>query len=326
VAAVKETWQIFLKGVGMGAANVIPGVSGGTVAFITGIFERLIDALKAFGPEAFGSLFRGRFAAFAKQTDLGFLLALGAGILTGILSLAKVLKWGFAHHPILVWSFFFGLIAASVPFVARLVKRWHPGTVLGVVAGAAVAVSMVFLGRAEENASPLYLVFCGVVSVCAMILPGLSGSFVLLLLGNYELIMLDSVNQLRTDPVSALKVLLPVVAGSVVGLAAFARFLSWLFAKHHDAAVSVIAGFIGGSLAIIWPWKDSVVAQFERDGEIKTKVTGFENWRLPDFASSETWIALALLALGAGLVVVMELVGRAKPASVVGAAVRSQDS
>jgi len=326
MAPVKEHVHIFLKGLGMGAANVIPGVSGGTVAFITGIFERLIAALKSFGPESFGLLFQGRAADFAKRVDLAFLLALGAGILTGILSLAKVLKWGFEHHPIPVWAFFFGLIAASVPFVARLVKRWHAGTVIGVLAGTAVAVSMIFVGRAEENASVLYLFLCGMVSICAMILPGLSGSFVLLLMGNYELIMLDSVNLLRTDPLTAAKVLLPVVAGSVLGLAAFARFLSWLFAKHHDAAVSVISGFILGSLAIIWPWKDSVVESFTRDGKIKSKVTGFENWRLPDLAAGETWIALGLLVLGVALVVVMELVGRAKPASVVGEAVRSRQA
>ncbi len=320
---MREAGQIVLKGIAMGAANVIPGVSGGTVAFITGIYERLIEALKAFGPTSFPLLAQGRIPEFARRVDLAFLGFLGAGVAIGILTLAKALKWGFAHHAVLVWSFFFGLIAASIPFVARMVRRWDAGAVACLTLGAILAVSMLFLGRAEENTSFFYLCLCGVVAVCSMILPGLSGSFVLLLMGNYELIMIDTVNQLRSEPLQAMRVLLPVGLGAVVGLAGFARLLSWLFAKHHDIAVATITGFIGGSLAIIWPWKDVVIETFEHSGEVKEKVTGYGNWRLPEWSDPGTWGAMGVMALGVVLVIVMEVAGRSKPISPTSSSARS---
>lgn len=304
---LRGNFGAFLKGIAMGAANVIPGVSGGTVAFITGIYERLINALKSFDMIALRHLRRGEFRAMSRHVDLVFLLFLGAGAVFGIVSLARLLKWAFTYHETLVWAFFFGLIAASVPAVGRMIGKWGPGVVLLLVAGAAVAVSMTFLGRAEQNDAFIYLILCGVVAICSMIIPGLSGSFVLLLMGNYELVMVDSVNALGTAPGHALRILGPVIVGAVVGIAALSRLLSWLFRNYHDLAVALITGFVAGSLAIIWPWKEAVTEQFiKADGEVKEKVTGFTNWSLPEFTEPGSWLALLLMAVGALLVWYLE--------------------
>ena len=240
----------FLKGFAMGAANVIPGVSGGTIAFITGIYERLIDALKRIDLTTIRMVLDFRLKDAWERIDGRFLTALGLGVVVSILSLARFLKWGFEHHSVLVWAFFFGLIAASLPAVGKLVRRWSRGALGALVLGAGVALSMAFLTPASENDHPFYLIVCGVVATCSMIIPGLSGSFVLLLMGNYKLIMIEAVNALSSGELGeALRILVPVGIGGVVGVVALARVLSWLFSTWHDIAVALIAGFIAGSLA-----------------------------------------------------------------------------
>ncbi len=295
-----------LKGAAMGAANVIPGVSGGTVAFITGIYERLINAIKSVDLEALKLLRKGQIGAFAKHIDLVFLASLGIGVILSVLTLAKLFKWAFEHHEKLIWAFFFGLIAASIPAVGKLVKRWKGSAYMYAAIGFVIAFSMAFLPRAGQNDNFIYLLVCGVVAVCSFIIPGLSGSFVLLLMGNYELIMIDSITGLSSDPMRSFQILLPVGIGAVAGLASLSRFLSWLFKTHHDAAVSLITGFITGSLAIIWPWKDAVTAEFMKGDEVKEKVVGYENWSFPDFTTGQTWIAMLLIAIGTVLVLLME--------------------
>tara|TARA_R110002096_G_scaffold147671_21_gene307793 strand:- start:12650 stop:13609 length:960 start_codon:yes stop_codon:yes gene_type:complete len=303
----KNAISILLKGAAMGAANVIPGVSGGTVAFITGIYERLIEALKSFNLDAARLLLKRQFSDFLKHTDLVFLVLLGLGAVVSIVSIAELLKWAFEHHDTLVWAFFFGLIAASIPAVGRMVKTWGIGAISAAAVGLAAAVSMAFLGQAEQNDNFVYLMLCGVVGVCSMIIPGLSGSFVLLLMGNYQLVMIESVSQLKSLDLEAFKVLVPVGIGAVAGLVALSRILSWLFKNYHDIAVSLITGFIAGSLAIIWPWKDAKVVEFIKpDGDVKEKVTGYENWRLPDLADPNSWLAIGLIVVGAVLVILME--------------------
>ena len=298
----------FSKGFAMGAANVVPGVSGGTIAFITGIYERLINALKAFDLEALKLAASFKIAELWKKVDGRFLLALGLGVMGAFATLAKLLKVGMEHHPVLVFALFFGLILASIPSVGKMVGKWSPGVVAVFVIGLVIAVSMAFLKPASENDNPLYLGLCGVVAMCSMIIPGLSGSFVLLLMGNYELIMLDSLSALFSgDLVSALKVLIPVGLGAMVGLLALSRFLSWLFRTHHDKAVASITGFIIGSLVIIWPWKTTIKESFiDRHGLPKEKVIGFENWRLPDFSSGSTWMEIGAIVAGIVLILVIE--------------------
>lgn len=279
-----------LKGALMGAANVIPGVSGGTMALLTGIFEKLIHSLKAFDLRALKLAVKFKFGELLRHVDIRFISAVGIGIAIGILTFARVLELLFEHHARHVWAFFFGLILASVYFVGRKIRRVSPSVILLYVLGTAIAASMAFMQPAEENASIPYLLMCGAVAMCSMILPGLSGSYVLLLLGNYELVMIKAVNTFD------LAILIPVGIGAVAGLVAFSRLLSWIFRKYHDQTIALLSGFVFGSLAILWPWKSVVAQVFES----KEKVVGYD-YALPEL-NAETGMALAFMV--AGIVVI----------------------
>ncbi|MEZ5301600.1 MAG: DUF368 domain-containing protein [Verrucomicrobiales bacterium] len=312
---ISELFGALWKGAAMGAANVIPGVSGGTIAFITGIYERLINALKAFDITAVKLLLGFRLREFAQKIDFFFLAAIGVGALLSILSLAKGLKWMFEHEEVLLLAFFFGLILASIYSVGKMVKRWGAAEFLLCLLGAGIAVGIAFLKPAEENANMAFLVLCGAVAISSMIIPGISGSFVLLILGNYMLV-LGAIDGLRADPAgnfaASLKILAPFAVGCVVGLLALSHFLSWLFREHHDRAVTLITGFIAGSLLIIWPWKDKIYLEGSV-GKAAEKPIGYD-WLLPDFASGHTWAAIGLMVGGAVLVLLVEKLGAAKPA------------
>lgn len=287
---LKQNLSLLLKGMAMGAANVIPGVSGGTIALITGIFERLINAIKRFNGTAVRLFFTGQWRAFAAHIDLTFLLLVFAGIGLAILSLAKLLDYLFVHYPTLLWAFFFGLVLASVYFVGKTVKKWHSASVLSLLVGAILAGSISVLSPASENSETWYLLICGVVAMCSMILPGLSGSFVLVLLGNYQLVMIQAVSQFQLD------ILLPVGAGAVVGLLAFSHLLSWLLKRFPDSTIALLTGFILGSLGVLWPWKNALTEQF---GD-KIKVVGYDYF-LPE---TNFEFALALLLFVAGIALI----------------------
>ena len=285
----------------MGAANVIPGVSGGTIAFITGIYERLIEALKSCDGKALRYLLKFDFGRFAKRIDFGFLAALGAGAVASVLTLAKVLKEAYGSHPVLVDAFFFGLILASIFSVGRMVKRWSLLGIVALLLGLGLAVWLAFLSPASENSHPLYLMACGIAGMCSMIIPGVSGSFILLLMGNYQLVMLDAVNNLRQfNFADSLPILIPVAIGAVLGLIVLSRVLSWLFRRYHDTAVALITGFVAGSLVIIWPWKQAVYSKAVAD-----KVIAYDR-HLPDLTNSSAWIAIACLIGGIAVIVVTE--------------------
>lgn len=308
---MREDLATFFKGFAMGAANVVPGVSGGTIAFITGIYERLINALKSFDMEAIKLASKFQIGELWKRIDGRFLLSLGLGVIASVLTLAKVLKWGFDEHPVLIWALFFGLIAASIPSVGKMVEKWTGGVIALFLIGMAIAVSMAFLTPASTNENPVYLLLCGVAAICSMIIPGLSGSFVLLLMGNYELVAIDTINNLRQGNLGeALPILIPVGIGAVAGLLVLSRFLSWLFKTHHDKAVGAITGFVAGSLVIIWPWKDTIKEEFIKNGEVDEKIVRFENWRLPDLSMGATWMQLGAVLVGIALIVAVELIAR----------------
>jgi len=252
---LKENTGNFVKGFGMGAANVIPGVSGGTIALITGIFERLIDSLKSFDITAIKLLFKGKFKEFSKHTDLIFLITVFFGALVSIMTLAKVLEFLFENYPIFIWSYFFGLIT---------IEKWNFIVILTFLIGATIAVIITVLNPAKENSSFIYLILCGVAGVSSMILPGLSGSFILILMGNYELVMIDAVNNLTnalkgdfSTINEALIIIAPVGIGVVLGLLVFSHLLSWVYKKYKNQTIALLTGFILGSLAILWPWKNS---------------------------------------------------------------------
>lgn len=286
-----------VKGAMMGAANVVPGLSGGTVALLTNIFEELILSIRSFDMEAIRLLLKGRFRDLIRHLHLPFLIPLGAGIVVSILSVARLLDYLFEHQGVHVWSFFFGLILASIFFVLRRIRTVNALVILFFIAGAAVAASMAFLAPAQQNESLFYLLLCGAAAVCSMILPGLSGSYVLLLMGNYQLVMIDAVTGLRLD------ILFPVAIGGVLGLALFARLLAWIFHRFQDQAIALLTGFIAGSLLLLWPWKEAIMELFA-DGQ-KEKVIGY-TFFMPEW-SVETGVALLAMLIGAGLLVALEM-------------------
>ena len=298
---MKDFIYNFLKGMGMGAANVIPGVSGGTIALITGIFERLINSIKSFNLTALKLFFTGKWKAFAQHVDLKFLVAVFLGIAAAILSVAKLFKFLFENYPVYIWAFFFGLIIASIYYVGRTVNKWNLGSILFFVIGTGIALLIAFGTPAQENHNFLYLILCGVVGTCSMILPGLSGSYVLLLMGNYEYVMIDAVNLLTTSPWEGIKILIPVVIGAVIGLLAFAHLLSWIFKNFHDQTVALLTGFILGSTPIIWPWKHAITSALKDGTE---KVVGYQ-WQWSTI-NTEFFIALVIMMLGAAIIIVTE--------------------
>jgi len=298
---MKDFIYNFLKGMGMGAANVIPGVSGGTIALITGIFERLINSIKSFNLTALKLFFTGKWKAFAEHVDLKFLVAVFLGIAAAILSVAKLFKFLFENYPVYIWAFFFGLIIASIYYVGRTVNKWNLGSILFFAIGTGIALLIAFGTPAQENHNFLYLILCGVVGTCSMILPGLSGSYVLLLMGNYEYVMIDAVNLLTTSPWEGIKILIPVVIGAVIGLLAFAHLLSWIFKNFHDQTVALLTGFILGSTPIIWPWKHAITNALKDGTE---KVVGYQ-WQWPAI-NTEFFIALVITLLGAAIIIVTE--------------------
>jgi putative membrane protein len=245
---LKNNIANFLKGFAMGTANVIPGVSGGTIALITGIFERMINSLKSFNFGALKLLLKGDFKAFVSHTDLGFLSVVMLGMIVSIFTVAKLLSFLFLNYPIFIWSYFFGLIIASIWLVGKTISTYNTTVILFIILGTAIAASITILSPARENDSFLYLVICGVVAICSMILPGISGSFVLVLMGNYALV-LRSITELNITNLAAIAI------GCAIGLPAFSHLLSWLYKQYKNQTIAVLTGFILGSLAVIWPWK-----------------------------------------------------------------------
>jgi len=291
----------------MGAANVIPGVSGGTIAFVTGIYDRLISSLKSIDVKALKLLKSFEIKALLDHIDAKFLVALFVGAAVGIVSFGKVLKYLVEkdNHAleIYVWGFFFGLILASVWLVGKTIKSWDIASILMFVIGVSVAVSLAFLGQSAENANPLYLILCGVVAMSSMLLPGLSGSFVLILMGNYYLIMLDSVAN------KDIKILGLVGFGAVIGFVILSRVISFLLNKFENVTISGLTGFILGSLVTIWPWKTVVREVLVAGEKTKEVIQGYENWTLPTFETNQDVLVILFMLLGFGLVFGVEWVG-----------------
>lgn len=287
----------------MGAANVIPGVSGGTIALITGIYERLIDAIKSFDHKVLALLLKRQFKLAWQAVDGTFLSAVLLGVAISIVSLAKLLEYLLQHHELLTMAFFFGLILLSVYFVGKTVRQWGGLSIVMLVLGTIVAVAIAMLAPATENASFFYVFLCGIVAICSMILPGLSGSFVLIIMGNYALI-LGAIG--RAD----MSVLLPLLLGCGFGLVAFSHILSWVFKHFHDATLALMTGFILGSLAIIWPWKNTLIETIQREGKpAKEVVSGYE-WFFPSLMDANNWLAILLAVAGGISIYLMEKFAR----------------
>jgi len=283
-----------LKGICMGASDVIPGVSGGTMAFILGIYEELIFSIKSFDLKFLRLFVTFHFGEAFRGIRWQFLLAVLSGIGIAIVSLARVLAWLLENEPVLIWSFFFGLISASVITVSRRVTRWSALLFVSVALGGAAAFWIVGLIPAKTPNAPWYLFLSGAVAICAMILPGISGAFILVLLGKYQYVLQALNNR-------DLFVLATVAAGACLGIVLFSRLLGWLFTTHHDLIVSILTGFMLGSLRKIWPWKEAV--QEFNHGVAGAFVT-YRNILPSSWDMATLW---AVILMGIGCVVVLAL-------------------
>lgn len=294
---IKDYLGLAARGFAMGAADVVPGVSGGTMAFILGIYEELINSIKnLLNPQAFQLALRFKIIQALEVLPWKFLLAVGVGILAAIFSLAPYLEWMLINKPELLWSFFFGLVAASIYTVSRRVSRWGAGAIGAVIIGAIAAYIIVGLVPTETPNTWWFLFISGFIAICAMILPGISGSFVLVLLGKYQYV-LSAVN--NRDFVT----LFLVAAGAGVGIVSFAQVLSWLFKRYHDLTVAVLIGLMAGSLRKIWPWKETIREIIDRHG---VPVPVEQVNILPPAWNGEVFFALILAVVGFALVFGLE--------------------
>ncbi len=304
--SLKDYVLLLLRGMGMGAADVVPGVSGGTIAFITGIYEELVFSIKSINLNALKLFFTGRWKAFWKHVNGNFLLAVFSGIVISVLSLARILEYLLEHQPILIWSFFFGLIVASSYVVSRKIAKWNYTRVIALAGGIGIAFYITSVTPASTTDASWFVILSGALASCAMILPGISGSFILLLLGKYEF-ALHAVNE------RIIMDLLMLGSGAVVGLVLFSNLLSWLLKKYHEVTMAVLVGFMIGSLNKIWPWKVPVKTAVV-EGKLVTLV---EKNILPSFGNTDDriWMALLMALAGIAVIILIELVLSKKPAA-----------
>ena len=282
----------------MGAADVVPGVSGGTIAFISGIYEELLESINAVNFNMLKILKTEGFKAMWKSINGNFLLSLLLGIGISIISLAKLVRWLLENEAVLVWSFFFGLVLASIIYIGKQIKNWSIATVIMLIIGAAFAYYITTLPPMVNNlSSNLFLFIAGGLAICAMILPGISGGFILLLLGAYKP-ALDALNNWD------FKTILLLISGAIVGLLTFSRLLKWLFDKYHNLTLAVLAGFVLGSLNKIWPWKETLTWRTNSHG---IKVPLNEKSVMPFDYQGDNQLMLAVLFIIIGFVIILIL-------------------
>lgn len=253
---IKDYIMLAVRGVGMGAADAIPGVSGGTIAFMTGIFEELVASINSINTQAMRLLLSGNIKGFWQHINGNFLVSIGIGILFSVATLAKLMLYLLSQHPIETWGFFFGLIVASSIFILKEINKWTPLSLLMVVFGIFLGVIVCTLSPTETPDDLWFIFLSGAIAICAMILPGISGSFILLILGKYEYIM-SVISGLTSGDI---KGNLPIIAifglGALTGIISFSKFLHWLLRRFHRETLLVMAGFIIGSLVKVWPWSN----------------------------------------------------------------------
>lgn len=310
-------WLV-LKGLAMGAANKVPGVSGGVVAFVAGFYEEFIYSLQKINRKAFALLFNGRFRSFYDYVNGQFLGLLILGMLISYFSVSKILDYWLQHHELYVWSGFFGMIIGSIYYIGRDFKKWNKQTISLLIVGALLGISISFLEPAKENDNLLFVFFCGIVGVSGMTLPGLSGSFILILFGNYVLLLVDAVNALydtvanilswdfsfADDPqrLRLLLVLTVFALGSLTGLVTLSHGLGYVLKRFKGATYAAIIGFITGSLGVVWPWKNKIY-ELDTSGAIAIDANGnaiisnYERY-FPEIMSSQTLWAVVFIALG----------------------------
>ena len=309
---------IIFKGIAMGAADVVPGVSGGTIAFISGIYEELIESIDKVNIGVLKVWKKEGFKAAWASINGSFLLALFSGIAISILSLAKLIKWLLHNEPILLWSFFFGLVLASILYIAKQINSWSAKLIIAIII---TSILSYFITLAEPFASPespFYLLFCGFIAIIAMILPGVSGAFILLILGAYQT-AIDTINNLveglSTGNMALFKdaflKFLLLAIGAVIGLKVFSKALNWMFKHQKNLTLAILTGFMIGSLNKIWPWKDILKTRINSKGE---EVTLLDKSILPSSYDGDSQILMALVFIGIGFatILILESLGRQK--------------
>lgn len=321
--------NLFMKGLAMGAANKVPGVSGGTVSFVLGFYEELIFSFRRINFKAFKLLVNGRFRSFFRYVNAQLLVLIMAGSMFSYFSVSLILDYFLVHYENYVWSWFFGMIIGSIYYIGKDFGDWNIKNIISLLIGASVGIGISFLTPAGENDNLWFVFLCGIIGVSGMTLPGLSGSFILILLGNYVLLLVDSVNVLFSvltgmfsgdfsafsDPVKVryLKIIGVFTAGSAFGLISISHVLGYVLKRFHQIVTAIIIGFITGSLGIVWPWKEKVFKI--EGGEVLVDQNGnkiIENYQryLPDMSSSETWISIAFILFGIALILFIDFYGR----------------
>lgn len=296
---------VFLRGVAMGAADIVPGVSGGTIAFITGIYFRLLEAINAVPAAVYRHLLRGQFRAFWEISDGTFLVCLLGGVLTSIATLASAISYVLVAFPILIWSFFFGLIVASVWHVGRQVGHYKPSLLIPLFAGVAIAWWITNLSAGQVSTSGLAFFGAGALAICAMILPGISGSFILVIIGMYAPV-LSAIKSLDVG------ILLLFMTGCLVGLLSIARLITWAFHHFHDLVLALLTGFMIGALNKVWPWKETLTWRTNSAGEqVPLNEVSIWPWTFAEQAGQDPQVLMAVLMALAGfcLVLLVEWIG-----------------
>ncbi|RRQ49064.1 DUF368 domain-containing protein [Maribacter algicola] len=321
---------LVVKGLCMGAANKVPGVSGGIVAFVAGFYEEFIYSLQKVNIKAFKLLISGRFKSFYRYINGPFLTLLIFGMLVSYFSVSKVLDYFLVKKELYVWAAFFGMIVGSIYYIGKDFGHWTKKTVSAALFGLVVGVAISFLSPAKENDNLFFIFFCGMISVSGMTLPGLSGSFILILLGNYVLLLVDSVNALydtfseifvgdfsfvsNAERLRTLKILAVFTLGSATGLVTLSHILSYVLKHYKHISTAVILGFITGSLGVVWPWKKTIFKE-DAEGNIlldsngKEIIINYERY-LPDVGLSETWWAFFFIILGISILLLLDWYGK----------------
>ncbi len=297
-----EYLVLYLKGFCMGAADVVPGVSGGTMAFILGIYQELIISIKSLDFHFFRLILYGKFKEAFGWVSWKFLVSVAGGIFTAIFTIARLLSYLLHTYPTFIWSFFFGLVLASAATICLEIRKWTFNVVAGVIFGIGLAFYLVGLVPVSTPETPWFLFMCGALAICAMILPGISGAFILVILGKYHFV-LDAVNQ------KDLITLAIIASGAVVGLVSFVRFLSWLFRKYREITIAALIGLMLGSLRKIWPWKRDLEG-FGTDVSENLITSQVNMW--PGQLDSEVFTAMALMIFGFSVVMLINYMAKSK--------------
>ena len=296
-----DYFVLILKGIAMGAADLVPGVSGGTIAFISGIYEELISSLNVINLSLIKTIKTEGLKSTWEKINGNFLVAILLGIAISILSLSKLITWLLLEKPILVWAFFFGLVLASILFVIKKINQWKLGEFLGLIIGTFLAYQLTKLGALGNSESMFYLFISGSIAICAMILPGISGAFILVLLGSYNTI-LQAINDKSIGKLAVF------MAGAIVGILSFSKLLKWVFKTYKSITLAVLTGFMVGALAKIWPWKKALTYRINSKG-INVPLNEECISPLSFDGNPQILSAIALMVFGFLMILILEKIG-----------------